>query len=271
MVDGAGDEARRTLPEPQAGLTAVLQPYVGFTADYQGQAGTIPIMFTPGGRAARDPMAGKPGYDPNLVAGYSVPMSSRILVMMPNAYVFRDAGGISHLYNWYFIWRQRNVKDFRDSRLAFHYPKQAPGAGGNSVMPAMFQSVVYQDPGPKVVQTLSNGVVASPAFHTVFVEAYVPQTNRSPASNFVMERPFLPGGARGVVEQGILPITTDNGMPAFVAVDLTCLGDDLIIACTKNEIANWNFTAGNPDFGFQQLFAQSQPDIGIFVNPVISP
>jgi hypothetical protein len=299
--DGSG-AAKRVLADAQASLIFTLRPYPNFEADYQGQFGQVPVMFTDQGEP-RDPQAGKAGYSPNLVKGLSVPMGSRVLVWLPlsgEPTVF----GLSEIYNWTFIWRIRSVADFRLARMAYHYPKQGPGVvttapdvspGPRFIIPASIQSVVYQDPGPIVsVPTpppSGEPPLTQQAAARVVTECFQPQRVVGTfALTSSMLNPFVPGGATGIIEQGISDsfssIFADHGLPIFMPVDVTALGDELLIACTKgtgnlvqNGSANWDFNTAAFDEPFSLFFGQDGtpaaqtpiPDLGVYVSVINAP
>jgi hypothetical protein len=297
--DGSG-AAKRVLADAQASLIFTLRPYPNFEADYQGKSSTFPIMFTDRGEA-RDPQAGKFGYSPNLVRGLPVPMGARVLVWLPMSGE-PGVSGLPEVYNWTFIWRIRSVADFRQARMAYHYPKQGPGVvttppdvspGPRFILPSSMHSVVYHDPGPRQNVFAGTGApVTETAAARMMAETFQPQRMLESFSSTVpLEAPFLPGSVRGIVEQGIsdsfASSFADLGMPIFVPVDVTALGDELLIACWKpsNNLVqntvpiNWDFNSINVDSQFSILFGQGGTpatqapvvDLGVYVSVINAP
>jgi hypothetical protein len=287
MTEG-GDEATRVLPEAQAGLIQVLRPYTNFETSYQGQSGLLPLMFTPGG-VALDKRAGQPGYSPNLVAGLSIAMASRLLIYLPHGNLFAWTDGVQ-LYNWWVIWRIRNARDWRISRIPFHYPKQGDGTavivpgpdpGPRVVIPAAWHPVIYQDPGPAIADT------TTAAFQRINVEVYQPQNvQTSLFNNNTLPPPLNPNGAVGQIEQGVAGFFVDSGLPSFQPVEVSAMGDELLIACTKELTVSppgpfgnaWGFADGEPDRVLSVLFGVGgatatpptppTPDVGVYVSTV---
>ena len=71
------------LVDAQFGIAKILRPYAGFEADYQGNQVSNAIALTERG-IALDPLAGKPGYAPNLLRGLPVSLGARIVLWIPN-------------------------------------------------------------------------------------------------------------------------------------------------------------------------------------------
>jgi len=288
------------LADAQASLIFTMRPYANFEADYQGASGQFPIMFTDQGEAL-DPQAGKPGYSPNLVKGLPVPMGARVMVWLPMSGT-PTVSGLAEIYNWLFIWRIRSTADFRLARMAYHYPKQGPGVtttfpdvdfGPRFIIPSSMHGVVYQDPGPRVISPNGVGVpLTEQAAARVITECFQPQRIvGSFAGTKPMENPFVPGGDFGIIEQGISDsfssILADQGLPIFMPVDVTALGDELLIACTKpslnnfvqNVSADWDFNSTAVDEPFSILFGQDGTpatqapvtDLGVYVSVINAP
>ena len=114
-----------TLVDAQFGVARVIKPFPGFESVYQGQPVSTPIAF-PG---TLDDDAGKPGFDPNLLKGIPVPLGSKILLWIPTAFNQTPAGDFQNVvdYKYKFLFRLRNLRDFRESRKAYHFPKNSPG------------------------------------------------------------------------------------------------------------------------------------------------
>jgi len=273
MADGG----TAVLNDPQFGLTAILRPYAGFDSltagpdsSYQGLNGSIPIMFTEGG-VALDPLAGKPGYSKALLKGLGVPFGARMSVWLPIVGIFSE---IARSYSWLFIWRQRNVFDYRVERIPFHYPKQGLGIPdttptdqppGRIIIPAAVHSIIVNDLAPPA------GFVASSGIRP---EVFIPGLAAAPSSS-----PLAPTtGLAGVIQQGLIDpnVFNDGALPMFQTVEVQAVGDELLIACAKPDAANWDFASLGQDAVFSLLFggnmgavgSSTAPfvDIGIYVN-----
>lgn len=267
------DTPKAQTPDPQLGIISILRPYAGFEAIYQGKAASRPIQFTEGG-VALDPQAGNPGYSPRLMRGFPVPEGARVVIWMPQVF-FVTPGPVLGGYMWSIVWRYRNTFDYRTQRLSYHFPKQGkgvtetgvpPGTGARVVTPAANQGILYSEAEPagiaRGVQNLRS------------LDVTVDATNPGPGD------PILPTGIDGYYQQGI----SDPGVfgalasdPTYVVFDTVALGDEMLIGARRDVsvVANWNFTAGQADAGFSDLFGTGTgaalPDIGVYVNVGVVP
>lgn len=285
------------LNDAQFSLTATLRPYQGFdaqpggagTGSYQGVAGTTPILFTEGGKPL-DPLAGTTGYSKRLVKGLSVPFGARVSIWVPAATLFRNT-----VYDWFVIWRQRNVFDYRVSRLPFHYPKQGQGqadttagdAGPRVVIPSAYQTIVFNGIGPGFGNAAAtSGDSAQSDAQELLKVASVGFPFGTP--------PLLPpipgiaaGVLNGVIEQGIIdPNALGLFTSSWITWDMQAVGDEMIVGCIKDAnlrngsasgTTNWDFTVSQVAGGdnvFGILFGNTQaggfnppfPDFGVYVN-----
>lgn len=299
MVEREGSIS--VLNDPQFGLTAILRPYVGFDAQtggvecYQGVSGDTPIMFTEGG-VVFDPQAGKPGYSKRLIKGLSVPFGTRISIWLPSLTTFSGTEDSTTVkYTWQLIWRQRNVFDYRAQRIAFHYPKQGIGvpdltAGDQPpervIIPAAGHSIIVNSANPG--SSTSATVDPFDAIGQVFSERFRP--TKAIGMSALPLAPAVPGivppTPMAIVAQGILDFGALGAkayFPIFQTVEVQALGDELLIACTKDvsstgSFVNWDFTAVLQDLLFSFIFGtvvqpNSEnllggpfPDLGVYVN-----
>lgn len=119
--------------DAQFGIARILRPWNGalsLTGPYEGQPVSTQIMLTevltsPGG-APLDPFAetGSAGYASNLIKGLDVPIGSRVILWLP---AIQSGGIVDFRYSWSITWRLRNVYDYRNARMPFHFPKQGEG------------------------------------------------------------------------------------------------------------------------------------------------
>lgn len=249
------------LSDPQFSKSFITRPFAGFETVYTALVpATTPVQFTEGGQAL-DPQAGKPGYDPNLVRGLGVPMGARVLLWIPN--VFAQAGVVVIPYIWKLTWRLRNVFDFRQSRIPYHYPKQGEGvpdgASPRTVIPAANHVIIVNQAEPGGVGVMTQNV-------------RIEQLRPEPAAVGQDLLPLLPGGGTGVIQQGLLDPATFGPntpfKPLYVPVEVAAAGDELLIGVLRDSGGNWDFAG--IDLTFANLFGsasgQNLPDIGLYVH-----
>lgn len=260
------------LADAQFSVARVFRPYEGFETDYSGQTVRRPIAI-PGNL---DPDALQPsGFDSNLIAGIPVPMGSKVMLWIPT--IFQDNGdgdfGIVP-YRYQISFRLRNIRDFRERRSAYHFPRQSPGAGGEFVVPAAQKVVLFEGPRTQLI----NGPATS-QFSTV-PEVFATHEAVVERITFPSELPMpplVPGGALGSYQQGVVDFGgafNANQTVTFNSIQLDCEGDELMIAVDKADNQNnddtWNFSDPNgTDFGFSQFFGTGTGaivrDLGIYV------
>lgn len=279
------------LADAQFGTARILRPYKDFELDYEGQPVDRQIMMTevltPPGGEPRDDRARQllPGYDPNLVRGLKVPLGARVMIWFPK--IVPDnvlaPGDPDIRYQWTVQWRLRNVFDFRQSRIPFHYPKQGQGvpdtSGGPAsprvVIPGANQTIVYTQGEPSGV---TNGVAQNAR-----TESYT-FGGQFPGLNF--GTPIMPGGAEGAIQQGILDPATFPGnsfgakSSLYQLLETQAAGDELLIGLTRvdpGSVPNWEFgqnpgqfdTAVSVFLGIGSLLPTATgpfPDIGVYVT-----
>lgn len=264
------------LADAQFGTARILRPYDGFEAVYQGQPASTPIMLSevvdPPGGDPLDPSAATrdAGYSSRLVRGLDVPMGSRVLVWLPQISAIVAAPSTIARYQWTFIWRLRNVYDYRNSRTPYHFPKQAAGvpetggdAGPRVIIPAATQTLPYsQSPEPAgnsgVLTNLRNEAVTTGAS--------------------VIAAPLLPGGTTGIIQQGLGDpnIFPAIGRPIYQLHEVQACGDELLIGLTRatDVTPNWDFNTPLLQDWQVRLYlgdpssfppARQIPDVGVYV------
>lgn len=255
--------AEVVLSDAQMGMFQVIRPMPNFESIYQGLAGTIPIAF-PGVLA---PEAGRPGFDPNLLAGIPVPLGSRLLVQIPmtiDQYVpVAD-------YAYQFIWRTRNQTAVAEAILAgrqaspYHLPSEAPGrkefASATDdlfFIPAASDVEVFEQPEPGVGAATLN----------VKQQRYIPQITSA------WVQPRTPSGAAGIWQQGAYQFSTavDPSGPSWVPLWLDASGDEMMILVYKvNSGVNWDFSgvdlAFSNTYGTNDGGLPNNPNVGILVS-----
>ena len=262
--------SQNVLADAQFGIVKILRPYAGFDSQvggasgaYQGKPGGVPIMFTEGGMAL-DQQAGKPGYDPNLLRGLSVPLGSRLLLWLPEI----ETTQANATYQWAFFWRLRNTFDFRTSRIPYHYPKQGLGVSDTSsgsalarvVIPAANHVSIYNG-----VEPLAGSFL--PAAQNIHAEFLATRA-------LLPSQPLLPNGNSGAYQQGLADPGGFFGslafLPAYQPFEIQTLGDELLLGLVKGAPV-WDFgSLGAPgdDFAVSAIFGNGTgkvyPDVGVY-------
>lgn len=252
------------MADAQFGLVRSLIPYNGFDTDYAGNPADVPIMFTEGGEAL-DPRAGQQGYDSNLIRGLSVPEGARVLIWVPQ--ITYDDGAQRVPYTWSFWWRYRTLRDYRlDRSVPYHLAEstgQPDTSGGTPqervLIPAANSSTIYVQTEP-----------ASPF-------ARVTQNGRSEDIRFGspnLARPLVPGGAAGVVQQGVKDpaIFADAADPLYILHEVSATGDELLIGCSRANVPDWDFSGGGADEELGNLLgATGSATAAVYVSLGTSP
>jgi hypothetical protein len=250
--------------DAQFGVVRILKPFPNFEDVYGGQPATTPIAL-PGGTDAR---AGEDGYSPALAKGFSVPLGSKLLAWIP----FSKAGVAAVSYDYTFIWRMRNARDFRLNRKAYHFPRQSPGTPDSGfvppairfVLPASVDTIIYEQPEPA---GLDPGIAR-----------VKPQVYRiDPSDTF--PRPLLPNGSLATIQQGVLDPNVIPGArtPGFKPIWMDALGDELIIEVRRSnpDPATWDFAGA--DLEFSDLYGTGNGthpifrDLGVYVMSGTNP
>lgn len=237
------------MADAQFGLVRSLVPYDGFTTDYSGQPVETPIMFSEQNRVL-DPLAeqGRPGYDPNLVAGLSVPEGARVLIWVPQ--ITYNDGANDLPYTWSFWWRYRTLLDFQnDNQIPFHLtPSEGqpdtsgPQAQERVLIPAANSGTIYvqTEPASGFARVTQNGRAEDIRFGS---------------PNLL--QPLVPGGGTGVIQQGVQdPASfTDAGLPLYIVHEVSATGDELLIGLTRGTTpTDYEFAAGQADENLANLF-----------------
>jgi hypothetical protein len=266
--------AENVLFDPQFSLQKVLKPFRGFEATYQGQPGNLPIAFFRVDESPRDPDAGKPGFNADLLRYVDVAFGSLVCLWIPMCFFASGDQTFTNSYQFRVKWRMRNVTDFRNRRTPFHLDRQFPGAPDTSdaanpqrqILPAAYDDIELQQATP----------AAGPVDFNLRPRAYVVPSN----TEILDSLPLLPGGASGVHQQGIF----DPG--AFgVGADVVknamfhppklfiAKGDQMIIEALKlpaQAVTDWDFTTS--DLTFAKIYGADTPDgSGIYLFTAASP
>lgn len=269
--------SENVLADAQFGISSILRPFSGFEGIYQGQACTTPLMFTQGGEAL-DPLAGTPGYSPKLVRGLSVPYGARVSIWLPAIVGSKPLPSLDvWYYHWVISWRLRNVYDFRQRRIPFHYPKQGPGQP-DTLNPAPTARVVIPAASNPIIYTQTQ---SSPTGQDI-TSALATDVAASTAINRTL--PLLPDGTLGYFQQGVLnPATwgaSGAGSVLYIPYEVQAQGDELLIGVSRSATADspvqnpdteiaWGFAAGEVDARFSDMFGvgsgSAYEDVGVYV------
>ena len=240
-----------TLFDAQATFRNIVRPFPNFETTYQGFGPDVPIAF-PG---TLDPAAGRPGYDPNLIAGLPVPFGATIWLWIPLCVAGRteEGGANISLYDYTIVWRLRNLTDFKDRRAPFHIEREFPGAVDNAasppqgrfVVPAARQVIKLQQPETFVTPTDPELVNLRNLLWT-------------PRGGGTVE-PLIPGmpPKSATIQQGVLDPAIDPTIakdPLFNAYSFQCQGDEMIILATKRNKNDWDFTDPAEDLPFSNVY-----------------
>lgn len=247
----------------------VVRPFDGFEAVYQGQAGTIPIAF-PG---TPDPLAGRPRYADNLIAGIPTPLGSRVALMIPMTV---DLYTCEPVYTYQIAWRTRNQQAYTDAMqlglkqpAGYHLIGDVPGRNEHQGTPS---SALYFMPGASDIEIFEDAQPTGEGAATLSVrqQIYFPRMASSWA------QPLLPNGQAAIWQQGAYQYSSDpnNGGPTWFPIWIDACGDEMIIlaykiALDEQPVAAWDFAGADKAFsntyGTNDGGLPNNPNIGILV------
>lgn len=269
------------LADAQFGNVRVFRPFLGFEKVYQGLPVTTPIAI-PGNL---DPDAGKTGFASNLIAGIPLPLGAKMKAWIPT--IFQQVEGESelvvHPYRYRFIWRVRNLGDFRRTRVAYHFPRQTPGSNNQFVVPSAAKVALYENQ-PQNYATNSGDSI--PSLFSSILEARQSAVIESfEFGSAIADPPRISTGAIAAYQQGIAASAGvgNNATVSFNIVEMDVDGDELIILVSRNydpqsETRFWDFTSGTGmDSGFSAFFGTDDGaravirDMGIYLMTGSSP
>jgi hypothetical protein len=239
------------VSEAQFGIVQVLKPFPGFEDVYQGFPHSRPIVF-PG---ILDPLAGRPGYSPDLEAGFAVPLGATIALAIPVAAAVQGNNVAVQSYEYQFHWRFRTLRDYRDPGIArrapYHLPEQTPGAPDSLAAPGSQERVALPAMPETELVPLGNGVYEARPKRVV-----VAGFSAGPGDA------LLPTGAQGQQQQGILDPLVPAAIgfaydPIFALVYLTVGGDELMVSVTRTGApGSWDFNTLGADLPFSNIYGK---------------
>lgn len=267
----------------QMGMARVLKPPANFEQAYEGvSASSVPIAI-PG---TLDPIAGKQGYDSQLMAGISVPMGSRLLLWFPQS-IAGEADPTVYPYTYRILWRLRAQGD---GTLLANQGAQGNQRGLQGHLNQNYAGIPNDD-GADPSDLTQLRYVMPCALHEILFEQTEPGTTFSDVINNLRgedlsirgssyapsEAPLLVSNPalKGVAGQGIYPApgasTAQFGGPTFLPYWCDAVGDEFIILVTRNQGGgglNWSF--GGDDFAFSRVYGTANgrraavPGLGIY-------
>ena len=271
---------------PEFSIASVIKPFANFESVYQGQPVLSNPLIMPG---TSDPLAGKPGYDPNLLAGVPVPIGSDILIYIPR--ILPVYGQTAPIYSYTLIWRVRSQQEAvadENFLLSGNLGPRLPGVpdltgtspGPRFVIPAAMETLVFTDAEPSIPS-----IPAGQNARSLQIEIFGGVWQAPLMPN------FPPGGVAasklnkaGVVSQGLYDDTAVSGSgsdyaragwrgaPSYNVLQRKSLGNELMIMVSRSaETPNeaWDF-AGS-DVYFSELFGTNNgarppiPNTGILL------
>ena len=259
------------LMDGQWTMCRFLRPFPNFERVYQGKEGTIPIAF-PGTLdlfAAR----GTVGYDPNLIAGMTVPYGSRVTIWIPQTIAGYD---VNALYQYQILWRMRNVQDFRAGQAqgqvtpeqnysGYHLttsglgqPEANPPSPTNNryFLPGSTRTIAFEQAEPALGQP---GVV------------HLTGEMLQPTLNPIWVQPLTPKGNLAIWQQGTYVGSShaNTGGPSWLTFTCDAEGDEMSLLAYKipggeGPPPAWDFTVADPgDLAFSNTYGngngQNQP------------
>lgn len=295
------------MTEPKASVARILKPNLDFETLFTGttaaspiDSGTEKIPFFEWAdnkppTNVRDPLAGKPGYDPNLLAYVAVPKGATLQLFIP---YISGSGQIPAFYRYWV--------SFRDTSLAYmrqlivqgqtsqsHIPYQTAGAPDSTsgtpeerfIMLAGLHSVGVHMPEPPATYLQAGVLLGNPTTGnglSLRAEPLIPRPS-------LMNACLIAPGVRGVHQQGVADPASAN--PAEVLgsggtwFELVAQGDQMLIAVDReysgeedsadpSTTPNWDFSLTGVDRSFSNVYGRylgvnpPVPELGIYLYTV---
>jgi hypothetical protein len=139
---------------PEFSQATIVKPFKGFESKYKELNVESNPIAIPGDL---DPMAGKDGYDPNLLKGIPVPLGSKIFIWLPRFTPSRYGEAVQTNYRYKLVWRLRSLGDQTadpNNQLAAHFGRLLPGVPqeeATAADPPSLQAVSDELSGPRLV------------------------------------------------------------------------------------------------------------------------
>lgn len=264
------------LPDAQWTMCRVLKPIPNFEALYQGKPGTRPIAFP--GILDLYASRGTQGYDPNLIAGLTVPLGSKVTIWIPQTIAdgadTESAPVVNALYQYQILWRMRTVRDFRvgqaegqvssvQSYSGYHLPTNALGQPQAVTVGPSPSNARYYLPGASETMAFEQTEPSDGSAGVLNLRSQRLQLVTDP----IWTRPLTPNGDDAVWEQGAYTNSSAaaTGGPAYSAFTTIAKGDELCILAWKVDTDPvWDFTTStdsglgtNGDIAFSNTYGSN--------------
>jgi hypothetical protein len=257
----------------RASVARILKPNLDFELLFEGELAAspndqstakIPFFEWPNRQppTVRDPLAGKPGFDPNLLAYVPVPKGATIQLYIPFIYTVGAVSGPTYYRYWV---------TFRDMSLAYSNTLQQQGQGSQSHIP-------YQGPGAddSVVNPAEPRFIINAGVHSVGVHQPAPppwylqggtMTTPVKLSNELALHPeplvprpmavnpvLIAAGVYGVHQQGVTDPAHDDQANSAAGqwFELVAQGDQMLISVDRMWTGAEPATAGSANWGLTQ-------------------
>lgn len=247
------------ISEPSYSIVRYLKPFPNFEKVYQGKPSTVPIAF-PG---TLDLNAGKPGYDPNLLAALSVPLGSRVLIWIP---LTLSGENVSPVYQYQIVWRLQTVTSFIQGQSTGQVSNEQSYSSYHLGVGPYGQPESLLDPATK--RYFLPGAVRTMGFPQTEPSDGAPAVTHllgqvlQPLASPVWTQPYTPAGGLGTFQQGVYPEPGGNETgPSFMVYSFPAEGDELMILATRinpTDGQTWDFTSSEPgDGSFSETYGDS--------------
>lgn len=252
--------------EPQANITKVLRPPSNYQTLYAGTNPSVqPIYLYPDG-VQRDEMAGRTGYDPNLVNALRVPLGAQLEIWLPNLGATLTDEPLDIVgYRWVLQFRLRNVSDFKQARKAYHLPvvTGTPDTTSGSpeprvVIPGAYTTLLYFNS----VSVPVGDPDAGRGVNNLRAEDVVAQATQ-------FNGPIVAPGVEGAFQQGVAnPATTPSAIrPGWLTWQVPAHGDELLLGVFRpqgEEGAGDTWDFGDVDRQLRNFFLNTA--VGAYVT-----
>lgn len=243
----------------------ILRPSAGFTSVYQEQATTQPIYLFPDGvpfdQQALDKAS---GFDQKLARGLSVPLGAHVLLWLPNL-SWIDDDEVEQPYDWFCIWRLRQVFDNQRLGKPYHLTRKVGGADDDGgvvryPIPAAYDQIVYIGSEPVLPQTHTVSNAHAQDFAGTFAQYPGPLVAKVDDS----------GVEELTVQQGILDVGTfsqEAKRPFYWLKEFMARGDEMMIGLYRSiDAGTWDFAADGTDELVSQFFDPDAPAVGAYAT-----
>lgn len=237
-----------------------LKPFQGFEQVYQGEPGNTPIAF-PGDL---DLFSEKKvvGYDPNLIAGITVPLGARVTIWIPQT-LAQDGDSdpvVNALYQYQILWRNRTARDFRvgqaegigssiQSYSSYHLPTSGTGQPQNNSPTPSPANARYYLPGAMRTVAFEQNEPTDGTPGVIHLRGEYLQ----PVADPIWVPPLTPKGQPALWQQGAYLESasgTAAGGPAYLTFTTDAEGDEMCILASKIDPSTlWDFSTSDPGDG----------------------